>query len=90
MIEKYNQGEIKTILITSTEQAKLDNLKIISNFKNTSLPFIKTNGLFKCLHKSSRFYLNKTDNFFYINIDNYEGQENIFDTKISRTKESLV
>ena len=34
--------------------------------------------------------MNKYFKFFYINIDNYEGQENIFDTKISRTKESLV
>ena len=90
LITKFKNNEIKTLLVTTSQQTKLDKLNKIYEFKKAEFPFTSTNGMFSCLHKPTRFLVDTKKSYIYFNVDNYLGQDVVFHYKSSSPQASLI
>ena len=88
-IDKQGKGEIDTVLITSSEQIKLDKLNKKYKTKITSLPFSLRNGTFSCIHLPVRSFSSKNRKFVHLNLDEVMSSE-ILNPKSTSTKQNSL
>ena len=69
LIEKHAKKEIETLLITSSEQTKLDQINKQYKTTITSLPFNLHKGIFSCIHLPVRSFVSKNGKFVHLNLD---------------------
>ena len=74
-VEKQINGEIDSLLITSSEQIKLDKLKKQYKTNITSVPFTIRNGTFSCIHLPVRSFTSKNGKFIHLNLDEVMSSE---------------
>jgi len=90
LIEKQVNKEIKTLLITSSEQTKLDEVNKKYKTSITSLPFNLTNGIFSCIHLPVRSFVSKNGKFVHINLDRVTSSEVMNAKSIATNQDSLI
>ena len=88
-IENQLSGDINTLLISSSEQTKLDEINKKYRIKSTSLPFKVISGIFTCRHLPTRSFIHDESKFVHINIDTYATLEKIETKASSPIQESL-
>tara|TARA_Y100001970_G_scaffold165824_1_gene202805 strand:+ start:41863 stop:45147 length:3285 start_codon:yes stop_codon:yes gene_type:complete len=89
-IDKQGNGEINTLLITSSEQTKLDQIN--KQYKTTivTLPFTLCSGVFSCISLPVRSFTSKNRKLIHLNLDEMVGSE-ILNSKLSLTnQDSLI
>ena len=90
LIEKQVNKEIKTLLITSSEQTKLDEVNKKYNTSITSPPFNLSNGIFSCIHLPVRSFVSKNGKFVHINLDRVTSSEVMNAKSITTNQDSLI
>ena len=90
LTEKQANGEIDTLLITSSEQTKLDKINKQYKTSITSLPFSLNNGIFSCIHLPVRSFVNKNGKFVHLNLDRVTGSEALNTKSTSSNQDSLI
>ena len=90
LINAQHNNDIKSLLVTSSEQTKLDKLHKQFKFKQTSLPFINRKGIFSCIHLPTRSFIDSSKSFAHINLDTLVSQEIVIEKKIFAQQESLI
>tara|TARA_B100000963_G_scaffold361447_1_gene396931 strand:+ start:114 stop:3398 length:3285 start_codon:yes stop_codon:yes gene_type:complete len=75
LIDKQKNGSLTSLLITSTEQTKLDEIKKKHSFSFTDTPFNFRDGLFYCIHTSVRSFSSDVKSFAHLNLDEGMGLE---------------
>jgi transcription-repair coupling factor (superfamily II helicase) len=90
LIEKHAKKEIETLLITSSEQTKLDQINKQYKTTITSLPFNLHNGIFSCIHLPVRSFVSKNGKFVHLNLDRVTSSE-VLNVKSTKTnQDSLI
>ena len=89
-IEKQINGEIDSLLITSSEQIKLDKLNKQYKTNITSLPFSIRNGTFSCIHLPVRSFTSKNGKFIHLNLDEVMSSEILNLKSTSKNQDSLI
>ena len=90
LIEKQINGEIDTLLITSTEQTKLDQINKQYKTQIVSIPLSPSKGIYSCIHLPARSFVSKDEKLVHLNLD-ITANSKILDTKpASVTQESLI
>ena len=90
LISKQSNGEIDTLLITSSEQIKLDKLNKQYQISVTSLPFGLQKGIFCCMHLPVRSFVGKNGKFVHFNLDEVTSSELLNSKSSSITHDSLI
>jgi len=90
LIEKQVNKEINTLLITSSEQTKLDEVNKKYKTSITSLPFNLSNGIFSCIHLPVRSFVSKNGKFVHINLDRVTSSEVMNAKSIATNQDSLI
>ena len=90
LAEKQANGEIETLLITSSEQTKLDKINKQYKTSITSLPFSPQDGIFCCMHLPVRSFVNKNRTFVHLNLDRVTSSEVLNTKSISTNQDSLI
>ena len=90
LVAKHRSGELTTLLVTASEQLKLDELNKQHGFTPASLPLKETKGLFSALHHPTRVFLDKANSFAYINVEHYLGHDTFINKKVSSIQASLI
>ena len=90
LIEKQVNKEINTLLITSSEQTKLDEVNKKYKTSITSPPFNLSNGIFSCIHLPARSFVSKNGKFVHINLDRVTSSEVINAKSIATNQDSLI
>jgi len=86
-VEKQINGEIDSLLITSSEQIKLDKLKKQYKTNITSVPFTIRNGTFSCIHLPVRSFTSKNGKFIHLNLDEVMSSEILNSKSIGNSHE---
>ena len=90
LIEKQVNGEIDTLLITSTEQTKLDQINKQYKTQIVSIPLSPSKGIYSCIHLPARSFVSKDEKLVHLNLD-ITANSKILDAKpASVTQESLI
>ena len=90
LIEKQINGEIDTLLITSTEQTKLDQINKQYKTQIVSIPLSPSKGIYSCIHLPARSFVSKDEKLVHLNLD-ITANSKILDAKpASVTQESLI
>ena len=90
LIEKQVNGEIDTLLITSTEQTKLDQINKQYKTQIVSIPLSPNKGIYSCIHLPARSFVSKDEKLVHLNLD-VTANSKILDAKpASVTQESLI
>ena len=89
-VEKQINGEIDSLLITSSEQIKLDKLNKQYKTNITSLPFSIRNGAFSCIHLPVRSFTSKNGKFIHLNLDEVMSSEILNSKSTSKNQDSLI
>ncbi len=89
-VEKQINGEIDSLLITSSEQIKLDKLNKQYKTNITSLPFSIRNGTFSCIHLPVRSFTSKNGKFIHLNLDEVMSSEILNSKSTSKNQDSLI
>ena len=90
LIEKQINGEIDTLLITSTEQTKLDQINKQYKTQIVSIPLSPNKGIYSCIHLPARSFVSKDEKLVHLNLD-ITANSKILDAKpASVTQESLI
>ena len=89
-VEKQINGEIDSLLITSSEQIKLDKLKKQYKTNITSVPFTIRNGTFSCIHLPVRSFTSKNGKFIHLNLDEVMSSEILNSKSTSKNQDSLI
>ena len=90
LLDKQANGEIDTLLITSSEHTKLDKINNQNKVSIISLPFNHQNGLFSCIHPPVRSFVGKNGKFVHFNLDEVTSTEILNVKPTSTTHESLI
>ena len=90
LAEKQINGEIDILLITSSEQTKLDQINKKNKINITSLPFNLNNGIFSCIHPPVRSFVSKNGKFVHLNLDEMTGSEVLNSKSTSTNQDSLI
>jgi transcription-repair coupling factor (superfamily II helicase) len=90
LIEKQVNKQINTLLITSSEQTKLDEVNKKYKTSITSLPFNLSNGIFSCIHLPVRSFVSKNGKFVHINLDRVTSSEVMNAKSIATNQDSLI
>ncbi|MDB4850552.1 transcription-repair coupling factor [Gammaproteobacteria bacterium] len=90
LVEKQINGEIDTLLITSTEQTKLDQINKQYKTQIVSIPLSPSKGIYSCIHLPARSFVSKDEKLVHLNLD-ITANSKILDAKpASVTQESLI
>ena len=90
LLDKQANGEIETLLITSSEQTRLDKINKQHKATIVSLPFNLQNGIFSCMHPPVRSFVGKNGKFIHFNLDEVTSSEILNVKPSSTTNESLI
>ncbi|MDA9205282.1 transcription-repair coupling factor [Gammaproteobacteria bacterium] len=90
LIDKQVNGIIDTLLVTSSEQTKLDQINKQYRASITSLPFILKNGIFSCMHLPVRSFISTNGKFVHLNLDEILNSEILSPTSTSANQDSLI
>ena len=90
LLDKQANGEIDTLLITSSEHTKLDKINNQNKVSIISLPFNHQNGLFSCIHPPVRSFVGKNGKFVHFNLDEVTSTKILNVKPTSTTHESLI
>jgi len=90
LIEKQINGEIDTLLITSTEQTKLDQINKQYKTQNVSIPFSPNKGIYSCIHLPARSFVSKDEKLVHLNLDRTANSKMLDAKPASVTQESLI
>ena len=90
LIEKQSDREIETLLITSSEQTKLDQINKQYKTTATSLPFSHHNGVFSCIHLPVRSFVSENGKFVHLNLDRVTGSETLNAKPSTTNQDSLI
>jgi len=90
LIQKQFKNEINSLLITSSEQTKLDELNKKYQFQSTSLPFNFLQGIYTCSHLPTRSFLDPAGEFAHINLDTINSSETIVNQSLQTNQDSLI
>ncbi|MDC0443250.1 transcription-repair coupling factor [Gammaproteobacteria bacterium] len=90
LLHKQANGEIETLLITSSEQTRLDKINKQHKATIVSLPFNLQNGIFSCMHPPVRSFVGKNGKFIHFNLDEVTSSEILNVKPSSTTNESLI
>ena len=90
LLDKQANGEIDTLLITSSEHTKLDKINNQYKVSIISLPFNHQNGLFSCIHPPVRSFVGKNGKFVHFNLDEVTSTKILNVKPTSTTHESLI
>ena len=90
LVSQYHAGELTTLLVTASEQIKLEGLNKKHGFSPATLPFNQTKGLFSTSHYPTRLFVDNTNSFAYVNVENYLGQDTFVNKKVSAEQTSLI
>ena len=90
LIEKQINGEIDTLLITSTEQTKLDQINKQYKTQIVSIPFSPNKGIYSCIHLPARSFVSKDEKLVHLNLDRTANSKMLDAKPASVTQESLI
>ena len=90
LIEKQVNGLIDTLLITSSEQTKLDQINNQFKTNIASLPFALQNGIFSCIHLPVRSFISKNGKFAHLNLDEVMNSEILNLESTPANQDSLI
>ena len=90
LIEKQSDRVIETLLITSSEQTKLDQINKQYKTTATSLPFSHHNGVFSCIHLPVRSFVSENGKFVHLNLDRVTGSETLNAKPSTTNQDSLI
>ena len=90
LIDKQVNGIIDTLLVTSSEQTKLDQINKQYRASITSLPFTLKNGIFSCMHLPVRSFVSTNGKFVHLNLDEILNSEILSPTSTSANQDSLI
>jgi len=90
LIDKQINGIIDTLLITSSEQTKLDQINKQYKTSIASLPFTLQDGIFSCMHLPVRSFVSKNEKFVHLNLDEVMNSEILNPKPISENQDSLI
>ncbi|MDA9964555.1 transcription-repair coupling factor [Gammaproteobacteria bacterium] len=90
LIDKQVNGIIDTLLVTSSEQTKLDQINKQYRASITSLPFTLKNGIFSCMHLPVRSFISTNGKFVHLNLDEILNSEILSPTSTSANQDSLI
>ena len=90
LVKSQTNDQIHSLLVTSSEQTKLDQVNKKYNFNQTSLPFALNKGRHSCIHFPTRSFIDSDKSFAHINLDTLIKQEIVIEKKISTSQESLI
>jgi transcription-repair coupling factor (superfamily II helicase) len=90
LIEKQINGEIDTLLITSTEQTKLDQINKQYKTQIASIPLSPNKGIYSCIHLPARSFVSKDRKFFHLNLDRTANSKMLDAKPASVAQESLI
>ena len=90
LITKQASGDIKSLLITSSEQLKLDKVNKEFLTKNISLPLEIQKGVFSSINLPSRSFGSDFGEFIHFSLDGYINPENVKNHSSENNKNSLI
>ena len=90
LVDKQNNGELASLLITSSEQTKLDDINKKYKINTTSIPFKIREGIFSYFHASARSFVNENGSFIHLNIDEFISSETLTEKSGSQIDDSLI
>ena len=90
LVNKQNNGELASLLITSSEQTKLDEINKKYKIDTTTIPFKIRDGIFSCFHASARSFVNKNGSFIHLNLDEFISSEILTEKSSSQIDDSLI
>ena len=90
LIEKQINGEIDTLLITSTEQTKLDQINKQYKTQIVSIPLSPNKGIYSCIHLPSRSFVSNDGKLIHFNLDRTSNSKMLDAKPTSATQESLI
>ena len=90
LVDKQNNGELASLLITSSEQTKLDEINKKYKINTTTIPFNIRDGIFSCFHSSARSFINENGSFIHLNLDEFVSSEILSKKNNSQINDSLI
>mgnify|MGYP003951871951 CR=1 FL=1 len=90
LIKKQSNEEINSLLVTSSEQTKLDKVNKKYQLMPTSLPFNILQGSYSCIHLPTRSFIDAAGDFAHLNLDTLTNSDNSNQKSISTNQGSLV
>ena len=90
LTDKQVNGEIETLLITSSEQTKLDQINKQYKTNIASLPLSLSNGTFSCIHLPVRSFVGNNGKFVHLNLDEVTSSEVLSSKSTPTNKDSLI
>ena len=90
LVEKQNNAELASLLITSSEQTKLDEINKKYKINTTSIPFKIRDGIFSCFHASARSFVNENGSFIHLNLDEFLSAEILIEKNNLQINDSLI
>ena len=90
LVEKQNNAELASLLITSSEQTKLDEIHKKYKINTTSIPFKIRDGIFSCFHASARSFVNENGSFIHLNLDEFLSAEILIEKNNLQINDSLI
>ena len=90
LVNKQNNGELASLLITSSEQTKLDEINKKYKIDTTTIPFKIRDGIFSCFHASARSFVNENGSFIHLNLDEFFSSEIFTKKSSSQIDNSLI
>ena len=90
LIEKQINGEIDTLLITSSEQTKLDQINKQYKTQIVSIPLSPNKGIYSCIHLPARSFVSKDKKLVHLNLDRTANSKMLDAKPASVTQESLI
>ena len=90
LVEKQNNAELASLLITSSEQTKLDEINKKYKINTTSIPFKIRDGIFSCFHASARSFVNENGSFIHLNLDEFLSSEILIEKNNLQINDSLI
>jgi len=90
LIKKQSKNEINSLLVTSSEQTKLDKVNKKYQLQSISLPFNILQGIYSCIHLPTRSFINTDAKFAHLNLDTIINSKNIGQQPFSTNQDSLI
>ena len=90
LVKKQNNAELASLLITSSEQTKLDEITKKYKINTTTIPFNIRDGVFSCFHASARSFVNENGSFVHLNLDEFLSSEILIEKNSLQINDSLI
>ena len=90
LVKKQKNAELACLLITSSEQTKLDEINKKYKINTTTIPFNIRDGIFSCFNASARSFVDENGSFVHLNLGEFLSSEIVIEKNSMQINDSLI